>query len=77
MAQAIATKKTVTESVTLNLTPEEAQAIRTLAGSATGDSINGRRKHADSVWNALDSAGVESYDWTTYSGIVNLDKNRY
>ena len=49
---ASATKETTTV-ITLTLTQEEADVVRTLCGNVVGCSETTQRKHADSVYNSL------------------------
>lgn len=59
MAKAVETRKSVTtETVTLTLSKEEAEALATLTGSIIGDSENGPRKHTDAVYYALSRQGI-------------------
>lgn len=48
------------ERVELILSVEEARFVRDLMGMVGGNQINSRRRHADSIIDALNSAGIYS-----------------
>lgn len=54
------TKTVVTETVLLELSPEEAETLLAIMGKVAGSTTLSPRKHTDAVSSALHSAGVSS-----------------
>lgn len=56
MARAI---RITTPTIRLDLTEEEAQTLKMLAGATLGSVTNSRRKHMDRIWEALVKLGLD------------------
>jgi hypothetical protein len=63
MARAVAevTVVTTVESVTLTLSADEAEALRSVTGLVGGHPDYTARRHIDSIRDALDDVGVENH----------------
>ena len=63
------------ESYTLELTPGEADVLKTVLGQVAGDPELSRRKDSDAVYQALKGAGVHGF-WGDLSGFLSFRSRR-
>jgi hypothetical protein len=71
-------EKTTKVGITLELSLEEAQALRCLLGKITGDSFSGIRGYYDRIFDALayGPGGIDRHpEYATWSKSINEGKN--
>ena len=66
----------IVSGIVLELTRDEAQALRAICGRVTGDPVTSRRLHIRAIHTALGQADVTCGDSTDLSGILSFKEMR-
>ncbi|MFI5877551.1 hypothetical protein ACIBAH_35030 [Streptomyces sp. NPDC051445] len=76
MAEAKKLEETVIKGITLELSPEEAEALYTVVGNVLGNRGSSPRRHTDHIYSVLRRVGLKGTHHGKASGSIKFEDDR-